>query len=266
MSNKIIIRLLITFLSLNLVFNHVAAQDLSLYQKQTFIKNNDTLNYRILFPENYDPEKKYPLVLFMHGAGERGNDNEKQLVHGSKLFLNDSIRKQYPAIVIFPQCPENSFWANVKFDFSDGKREFHFQSDGEPTRPLALVQGLVKDFTAKKKVDTKRIYVMGLSMGGMATFELLWRNPKTFAAAIPICGGANAETAKKYAKKTAIWIFHGAKDPVVPADFSRTMYKSLQDYGANVKYTEYPEVEHNSWDNAFVEPDLLSWLFSKSLK
>ncbi|MCO4291935.1 alpha/beta hydrolase-fold protein [Solitalea sp. MAHUQ-68] len=266
MSRKINFGLLITIICLNFAFNPLAAQDLNLYQKQTFVQNNDTLNYRVLFPENYNPTKKYPVVLFLHGAGERGNDNEKQLTHGAKLFLNDTARKQFPAIIIFPQCPENSFWANVKFDFSEGKREFHFQADGEPTPPLALVQGLLKAYIAQDKVDTKRIYVMGLSMGGMGTFELLWRNPKTFAGAIPICGGANPKTAKKYAKKTAVWIFHGAKDNVVPPDFSRTMYKALQDAKAKVKYTEYPEAEHNSWDNTFAEPGLLSWLFSQSLK
>lgn len=240
------------------------AQDLSLFEKQTFINKGDTLQYRILLPENFDASKKYPLLLFLHGAGERGNDNEQQLTHGAKLFLKDSVRKQFPAIIIFPQCPENNYWSNVKISSVGDNRTFNFQVDGDPTLPLALTQKMLKDYIKKGNVNTKKVYIMGLSMGGMGTFEMLWRNPKQFAAAIPICGGARPETVSKYAKKTAVWIFHGAKDAVVPVDFSRTMYKALQDAGCDVKYTEYPEVNHNSWDNAFAEPTLLTWLFSQS--
>ncbi|MBP9099292.1 MAG: phospholipase, partial [Ferruginibacter sp.] len=109
------------------------AQDLSLFQKKQFISGNDTLPYRLLLPENYDVSKKYPLVFFLHGAGERGNDNEKQLLHGAKLFLKEEVRKKYPAIVIFPQCPQNSFWSNVDFKMENGKRVFAFKAEGEPT-------------------------------------------------------------------------------------------------------------------------------------
>ncbi|UKJ08959.1 prolyl oligopeptidase family serine peptidase [Solitalea lacus] len=242
------------------------AQNLDLFLKKEFILKNDTLKYRILLPENFDAAKKYPLILFLHGAGERGSDNEKQLVHGSKLFLSDSIRKQFPAIVIFPQCPENQFWSNVKIKITPDHREFTFQANGEPTTPLALVQKFMKNFIAQGNVDNKRIYIMGLSMGGMGTFELLWRNPKLFAAAIPICGGAHPATVKQYAKHTAVWIFHGADDPVVPVDFSRQMFEALKQAKAEAKYTEYPGIGHNSWDNTFAEPQLLSWLFTQSHK
>ena len=94
---------------------NVKAQDLSLFQKKWYVQNNDTLPYRILLPQNFNPSEKYPLVLFLHGAGERGSDNEKQLIHGAKLFANDSIRQQFPAIVVFPQCAENSYCCNVHF-------------------------------------------------------------------------------------------------------------------------------------------------------
>src|SRR5688572_12241475 len=96
-----------------LVFAFGQAQDLSLFQKKWFVQNNDTLPYRILLPVDYKASEKYPLVLFLHGAGERGSDNEKQLVHGAKLFLNDTVRRDFPAIVVFPQCKENSYWSNV---------------------------------------------------------------------------------------------------------------------------------------------------------
>ena len=103
-------------LSLQAQLVPILREDLSLYQKKYFILNNDTLPYRLLLPKDYDVNKKYPLILFLHGAGERGNDNEKELVHGADLFLRDSIRQNYPAIIVFPQCPEESFWSNVKRD------------------------------------------------------------------------------------------------------------------------------------------------------
>ncbi len=109
------------------LFQTTYAQDLSLYEKHLYLNKGDTLPYRILLPENYDATKKYPLILVLHGAGERGNDNEKQLVHGSRLFLRDSIRKNYPAVVVFPQCPANNYWSNVEITRNENdKRNFEF--------------------------------------------------------------------------------------------------------------------------------------------
>jgi predicted peptidase len=238
------------------------AQDLSLFQKKWYVQNNDTLPYRILLPINFNPSKKYPLVLFLHGAGERGSDNEKQLIHGAKLFANDSIRQQFPAIVVFPQCAENSYWSNViRETDSTGKRNFLFQTGGEPTTPMRLLQRLITQLTDEYPVDRKRMYVGGLSMGGMGTFELVRRNPLTFAAAIPICGGAHPKTAGKL-NKTAWWVFHGAKDDVVPPIYSEQMVNALKKKKAEVLFRLYPDANHNSWDAAFAEKDLLPWLFS----
>lgn len=241
---------------------NLTAQDLSLYQKHLYISGNDTLPYRLLLPENYDASKKYPLIYFLHGAGERGNDNEAQLIHGSKLFLKDDIRKSYPAIIVFPQCPANSFWSNVDFKMEDGKRTFQFNEDGEPTIAMRLAQELLQKIIREYPVQKKQIYAGGLSMGGMGTFEIVRRNPKLFAAAMPICGGGAPATAAKM-KKTKWWIFHGAKDNVVPPELSEKMAKALQDAKATVKFTLYPGANHNSWDAAFAEPELLSWLFSQ---
>ncbi|ANE49449.1 alpha/beta hydrolase-fold protein [Flavisolibacter tropicus] len=238
------------------------AQDFSLYQKKWFIANNDTLPYRILLPKDFQPTKKYPLVLVLHGSGERGSDNEKQLSHGANLFLNDTVRQDFPAIVVFPQCSENSYWSNVKITTdSAGKRTFNFQTDGEPTTAMHLLQRLVTSLTDNYPIDRKRMYVGGLSMGGMGTFELVRRNPKTYAAAFPICGGANPETANKL-HKTAWWIFHGAKDDIVSPTFSEQMVDALKKHKAEVLFRLYPDANHNSWDSAFAEKDLLPWLFS----
>jgi len=238
------------------------AQDKSLYKKEIYVSGNDTLPYRILLPLNYDASKKYPLILFLHGAGERGNDNEKQLVHGSSLFLRDSIREKYPAIVLFPQCPENSFWSNVhRFDDKHGEERHVFQTGGEPTVAMVLVQQLLKKIIQEYPVEKKQVYVGGLSMGGMGTFEIVWRNPKLFAAAFPVCGGASVTYAKRL-KDVHWWVFHGAKDDIVVPQFSQRMVTALEDIHADVKFTLYPEANHNSWDSAFAEPELLPWLFS----
>ncbi|MDI9874245.1 carboxylesterase family protein [Flectobacillus rivi] len=233
------------------------------FEKRTFTdKEGHILPYRILFPENYDASKKYPIVLVLHGAGERGNDNEKQLTHGSKLFLSPENRQKFPAIVIFPQCPTDSYWASVKIDRSKSPLDIDFTYNEQPNWPLVAAVDLVKQISKTEKVDKNRIYIMGLSMGGMGTFEAIARNPKLFAAAVPICGGANLTWAKKYAQTVPVWIFHGDADGVVKVGYSRDMYAALRALEAKeVKYTEYPNVNHNSWDNAFAEPNLLSWLF-----
>lgn len=239
-----------------------AAQDLNLFQKKQFIIGNDTLPYRLLLPENYDASKKYPLVFFLHGAGERGNDNEKQLVHGAKLFLKEEVRRDYPAIVVFPQCPQNSFWSNVDFRMENGKRVFGFKAQGEPTIAMKLAQELLYSIMKDYPVNKRQVYAGGLSMGGMGTFEIVRRNPKLFAAAFPICGGGEPTTASVM-KKTKWWVFHGGKDDVVPPELSEKMVDALKAVKAAVKFTLYPDANHNSWDPAFAEPELLSWLFKQ---
>jgi len=241
------------------------AQTNSAFDRGSYINKTDTLAYRILFPKKFDPSKKYPLLIVLHGAGERGNDNDAQLKYGPKLFLNDSIRQNYPAIVVFPQCPNNSFWANVKIEQNTtGKYTFNFLEGGEPTTAMHALLGLVDQMLDKPFVNKKQVYIGGLSMGGMGTFEILRRKPNTFAAAFAICGGDNTNNVSKYAKKVPLWIFHGLKDSVVPFDHSQVVVDALKAAGADPKFTIYPNDDHNSWDDAFAEPQLLPWLFSHS--
>ena len=231
-----------------------------LFLKKEFISKSDTLRYRILFPENYVKSKEYPLVLFLHGSGERGSDNEKQLVHGSYLFTEQANRTNFPAIVIFPQCPTNDFWAPIK-DRSTGT--FGYVNAKHPTKAMQLVIDLTKSIIKKEAVDSKRVYVIGLSMGGMGTFDLICREPKLFAAAVPICGGVNNERLKKV-KKMHIRIYHGAIDNVVPLEHSQSAFNALQSFGSKkCELIVFPNTGHNSWDQAFKEPDFLSWIFSK---
>ena len=202
---KLISLFIVTIISYSVSY----AQDYTLFAKKLFIQKTDTLPYRILLPDNYDPQNKYPLVIFLHGSGERGNDNEKQLVHGAELFLRDSIRKKYPAIVVFPQCSANSYWSNVNIvsDEVSGKRTFQYLTNSKPTVAMNLLLNLVSDLKRKYSIQNKKIYISGLSMGGMGAFEIVRRKPNLFAAAMPICGGANPATAKNLLK-TKWWIFH----------------------------------------------------------
>lgn len=240
------------------------AQDYAAFQKQLFIKGNDTLPYRLLLPKNFDPNKKYPLVVFLHGSGERGNDNEKQLAHGAALFLRDSIREKYPAIIGFPQCPEVSYWSNVDVKADSVRRRpvFTFSADGKPTLAMTMLLKLFNQLQDDFKIDKKRIYIGGLSMGGMGTFEIVRREPKLFAAAISICGGADSSTAGKLIRP-AWWIFHGEKDNIVDPQYSKDMAKAIKNAGGDAMLTLYPDANHNSWDSAFAEKNLIHWLFSQ---
>lgn len=237
------------------------AQDFKQFEKAAFVKGKDSIGYRILYPEHFDAAQQYPLVFFLHGRGESGSDNEKQLINGAKLFLKPEIRKQFPAIVIFPQCAEDSYWANVKIkEEANGKRNFVFVKGGKPTKAMKALLGLLNEQLKKSYVDKHRVYAGGLSMGGMGTYELLRRKPKVFAAAFAICGGDNLENVDRY-KKVPLWIFQGGKDDVVNPAYSTAIANQLKIVGKEVKFTLYPDANHNSWDAAFAEPELLTWLF-----
>ncbi|MEN1785483.1 MAG: alpha/beta hydrolase-fold protein [Bacteroidota bacterium] len=240
-------------------------QDFSEYEKKIFAVGGNTLPYRLLLPKDFNPQKAYPLVVFLHGSGERGNDNEKQLTHGAALFLQDSVRTKYPAIVVFPQCAENSSWARIDTQVQGPleRRMFTFYPKASPTLDMRLLEGLIAQLQKDYNIRKKQRYVGGLSMGGMGTFELVNRNPSVFSAAFPICGGAHPKIARRL-QKTDWWVFHGGADVVVPPKYSTNMVEALQNKGAKVRYALYPAVGHNSWDRAFKEPDLLPWLFSKS--
>ncbi|MEM7085488.1 MAG: prolyl oligopeptidase family serine peptidase [Bacteroidota bacterium] len=240
-------------------------QGLDAFKKELYISKSDTLPYRILYPKNYDHGKKYPLLLFLHGSGERGDDNELQLVHGASLFLKEAVREEFPAIVVFPQCQSNLSWNNARVEFINYSRVYRFPATVEPNGQLDLAEGLLAYLKSELPVDLNRMYLGGLSMGGMGTFELLHRNPNTFAAAFAICGGANPEIANRI-KNTPLWIFHGDTDNVVPYTNSTLIYEALKTQQADVKITIYPEIGHDSWTPAFAEPELLPWLFSKERK
>lgn len=258
--------LMIIFLT-SCIFSAAYSQDLSAFEKQTYsAKSGQELPYRILYPENYDKTKKYPLVLFLHGAGERGNDNEKQLTHGAALFTDPANRKAYPAIVVFPQCPQEGYWGNVEVNRNTSPFTLQFDYTKPITPALQAAIELVLKVIATGGVDKSRVYITGLSMGGMGTFEAVYRYPKLFAAAVPICGGADVTAYDKRVSKIPFRVYHGAEDAVVDVKNSQAIVEKLKTLDIQVEYKEYPGVNHNSWDNAFAEPDFLSWMFSKKKK
>lgn len=217
--------------------------------------NGDTLNYRILSPD-YDTVRKYPLIIFLHGSGERGHDNEAQLKWGVQNFATDQMMIQQPAIVIAPQCPEKQQWAN--FQGYGGKNDLRLQS--QPSLSMKLLIGLIHQLIEKAPVDTDRIYITGLSMGGFGTYDAIERYPDLFAAAIPVAGGGDTSKAALIAH-IPIWDFHGAEDAAVDPQLSRDMIKALQQAGGRPGYTEYPGVGHFSWLGAYSDPIVLAWLF-----
>ena len=202
------------------------------------------INYLLFLPQDYDAKskKRWPLILFLHGAGERGTNIWKVATHGPPKNVQE--HPDFPFIVVSPQCPDGEHWSNEIL--------------------LALLEQTVRDYA----VDTNRIYLTGLSMGGFGTWDLGLTYPEKFAAIVPICGGGQMITVvlssreKTQALKTlGVWAFHGAKDPVVPLEESQRMVDGLKKVGVkDVKFTIYPDAGHNSWTEAYNDPQLYEWL------
>lgn len=228
----------------------------SLFSPEKYINTKgDTLNYRFLFPD-HDTLRKYPLVIFLHGSGERGNDNLSQLKWGVANFATDQNMKLHPSFVIAPQCPAKENWAS----FSNRNNNAGLSLNPSPSRPMELLISLIYETIKNFPIDTNRIYITGLSMGGFGTFDAIERYPHLFAAAVPVCGGADISKATSI-KHIPIWIFHGAEDPAVDPAFSLNMVQALTIAGAHPGYTQYPEVGHFSWIAAYSDPLMLEWLF-----
>jgi predicted peptidase len=220
-----------------------------------YIDKGDTLNYRQLYPDS-DTMRKFPLVIFLHGSGERGNDNEAQLKWGVMNFATDQNMMLHPALVIAPQCPEKMSWSNFSRD--KNSTEMHLQSP--PTKPMELLIELIHQLIKTMPVDSNRIYITGLSMGGYGTYDAIERYPNLFAAAVPVCGGGDVSKAPSIAR-IPIWIVHGAEDPAVNPLYSLDMLQALTKAGAHAGFTQYPEVGHFSWLGAYSDPLIMEWLF-----
>jgi lysophospholipase L1-like esterase/dienelactone hydrolase len=229
----------------------------SVYEARTFTApDGGTLGYRLLKPENYDAAKKYPLVLLLHGSGERGQDNEAQLKYGAALFLKPGTREKYACFVVVPQCPPDQKWADI-----DWSSDTPVQPE-KVSQPMGHVLGALEGLEKEFSIDMDRLYVTGLSMGGYGTWDLITRNPEKWAAAAPICGGGDKTKAAR-AKDLPIWAFHGALDKTVKPARTQEMIAAIEAAGGHPLFSEYPYVGHDSWNHAFDEPAFLPWLFAQ---
>jgi len=243
--------------------NEVTEVTVDDYEARSFTSSEgDTIQYRLFVPRSYDPGTKYPLVLFHHGAGGSGNDNRRQFEGPlPKEWAGPERQAKNPCFIVAPQIPRRR------------------SADGDEQRPRTVVMrthiqtiheildSLEKEFS----IDTSREYVTGLSMGGECTWMSIIERPDRFAAAVPICAGDKfigmepSEIGRKFAR-FPLWIFHGDADDVISVDVSRRLVKALRDAGGNPKYTEYPGVDHGSWELAYRDPELIEWLFAQSRK
>jgi predicted peptidase len=220
-------------------------------QARTFRNSKgETLLYRLFVPENYDRSKKYPLVLYLHGGGGRGNDNRKQIEGGNgyliDLFTAKETQSKYPSFVVAPQSPMQEGW--IEYDSIT------------PTRQLRLVFELIGDLQRTYSIDRDRLYVSGQSMGGFGTFAIVSEHPRLFAAAVSVCGGGDESRAARF-HSTPVWAFHGEKDEAVNVERSRKMIAAIKKAGGRVRYTEYAGEGHLIWSKVVKEPELLPWLF-----
>ncbi len=208
---------------------------------ETQIVKNIKLEYLLSLPKGYRTSKEqFPLMLFLHGSGERGSDLEKIKLHGLPKVLEAGL--ELPCIVVSPQCPGDLWW---------------------DTEALTV---LLDQLEETLRVDPDRIYVTGLSMGGFATWELATRHPKRFAAIVPICGGGEPFFASEITH-LPVWVFHGAKDDVVPLEYSERMVKALKKYGnKRVKFKIYKHAKHDSWTKTYANPKVFAWMLEQKRK
>jgi MYXO-CTERM domain-containing protein len=227
-----------------------------------------TLPYRLFVPEGYQPGNSYPLVVFFHGAGERGTDNVAQLNQGAcMVFADESNQTRWPVFMLAPQCPGDQQWVDMDWSLPSGIQPI------EPTWPMAATMGVVDQLLAEyPAIDPERVYVTGLSMGGFGTWDAAIRWPERFAAAVPICGGGDEATVGSIVD-LPLWTFHSSDDTVVSVDRSRNMIAALQALGGTPSYTEYCSLDddgqmlpcwgHGAWDPAYSDPALLPWLYAQ---
>jgi predicted peptidase len=212
------------------------------HQFEKRVEKNVSLKYLLYLPPNYEAQGMWPLVLFLHGMGQRGNDLDLIKKHGIPKIVEG---QDYPFVAVSPQCPSESVWA----------------------MELDALHALIVDVVKSYAIDRSRIYLTGLSMGGYGAWHLAEAYPHFFAAIIPICGGTRPMIGFperiKVLKDTPIWVFHGAKDDVVPLKNSQDLVDVLNKHGGNVKFTVYPDAGHDSWTRTYENSDVFEWLMAQ---
>ncbi|MFA5203796.1 MAG: prolyl oligopeptidase family serine peptidase [Lentisphaeria bacterium] len=220
-----------------------------------FVDGDYRLPYRLLTPGGVVPATGFPLLVYFHGMGSIGNDNQKNLMLAGR-FGDPGFQQRHPCYVLAAQCPEDQRW--VTAEWNAARHVFH----RTPTVYMALFIKLLEELLGALPVDRARLYVGGGSMGGFATWDILCRQPRRFAAAFPICGGCDVANAPALSH-VPLWVFHGALDRSVLPSSSREMVAALRAAGGAPRYTEYPDVAHDAWNPALAEPELFDWLFAQ---
>lgn len=220
---------------------------------------NETFRYRLMSPANIEEDRKYPLILFLHGAGERGHDNLIQLKHFPEVMAKQRYRDRFPCFVLAPQCRKERKWVEVDWSAKDTH-----VSPESPGDQMKVAMQILKKTLAEHPIDPSRIYLTGLSMGGYGSWDLACRHPDLFAAVAPICGGADNSSVQAL-KDMPVWVAHGDADRVVPPERSRLAVEALRAAGGHPVYVELPGVGHNSWAPSYQDNDgLIPWLFRQA--
>ncbi len=218
--------------------------------------NDEEFHYRLMKPAKQEPGQKYPLVIFLHGAGERGSDNVKQLTYFPTQMAQLSYREQFPCFVLAPQCRDNHRWMNFDWNIPEDPK-----MEKSPSEQIQTVILMIETTLKNEDIDPDRVYLTGLSMGGFGSFDLGIRHPDWFAAIAPICGAADPAKISAI-KDVPVWIVHGGDDTTVRPDRSRSAVKALKEAGGHPTYVELPGVGHNSWTPAYEDKDgLVPWMF-----
>ena len=213
--------------------------------------------YRLLRPARVEPGRRYPVVLFLHGAGERGSDNTAQLKFLPTWMADPELRERHPCFLVAPQCRTDHRWVEVPWTDTQSTPQAP-----EPTTDLAAAVAALDAVLAAEPADADRVLLTGLSMGGYGSWTLAARSPERFAAVLPICGGGDEATAPRLAK-LPIWAFHGDGDKVVPVGRSRSMIEAIRAAGGAPTYSELEGVGHDSWTPAYRDPAVLDWFFAQ---
>ncbi|QDT67389.1 esterase [Planctomycetes bacterium MalM25] len=240
---------------------------LAAFERQAFDDEGFELPYRLLAPADASDTDRRPLVLFLHGFGERGEENQRQLIHGGTLFASEAFRQRYGAYVVAPQCTSRNHEGTdrpiVWPTLTESKEKWRSAGlDAEISGPLRAVKRLVDHLLATQPIDPDRVYVTGLSMGGYGSWELAARYPDAWAAAAPICGGGLPEWGERLTR-LPVWAFHGDADGAVPVERSRNLIAAINAAGGRAIYTEYPGVGHDSWTPTFASQQVWDWLFTQ---
>ncbi len=226
------------------------------FERKSYSSGNYILNYQLYKPSvTIDPGR--PLIIFLHGAGERGNDNHSQLTHGVGHFMTDSIREKYHFELIVPQCPEDERWVET-----DWTKPSHVMSP-QPSVIMQCLFNLIDSIVATDSIDPDRIYITGLSMGGFGTWDAIQRRPFFFAAAAPVCGGGDEKQASQLVS-IPIRIYHGKLDHLVIPARSINMYNAIRAAGGTMaELTLFPDLGHLCWEKVYSDPSFYQWLFKQ---